>query len=151
EIDLARVGRRARRQRIYLLRDAGQLSRVILPIHGYGLWSTMHGFVAVRPDGNTVADITFYDHGETPGLGDFVTKPAWQRAWRGKRLFDPSGALQIEVVPRRVPAGDPLADHHVDGVSGATLTARGVTNTLRYWMGEHGYGPYLRSLQEERP
>lgn len=147
EIDVARVGRRANRALVYLVRDDGALSTIILPVSGYGLWSTMYGFLALEPDANTVAGITFYAHGETPGLGDFVSKPAWRALWRDKRLFDESGELKIRVIKGRVSADDPLADYHVDGVSGATLTGNGVSNLLRYWLGEHAYGPYLRKLQ----
>jgi Na+-transporting NADH:ubiquinone oxidoreductase subunit C len=131
---------------VYLVRRDGEVSKIILPVSGYGLWSTMYGFLALEADGNTVADITFYAHGETPGLGDFISKPAWRERWRNKRLFDESGNLKIEVVKGRVPADDPLADYHVDGVSGATLTGNGVTKLLQYWLGDHGYGPYLRTL-----
>jgi Na+-transporting NADH:ubiquinone oxidoreductase subunit C len=147
EIDVARVGRRAKQALVYLVRRDGKVSQIILPVHGYGLWSTLYGFLALRADGNTVADITFYAHGETPGLGDFIAKPGWRSLWRDKRLFDESGELRIRVVKGRVPANDPLVDYHVDGVSGATLTGNGVTNLMQYWLGDHGYGPYLRNLQ----
>jgi len=147
EIDVARVGRRAKHALVYLVRRDGNLSKVILPVHGYGLWSTLYGLLAVGADGNTIADITFYAHGETPGLGDFISDPEWRSQWRDKRLFDPSGELRVKVAKGRVPANDPLADYHVDGVSGATLTGNGVTNLMQYWLGDHGYGPYLRSLQ----
>ena len=147
EIDVARVGRRAKHALVYLVRRDGEVSKIILPVSGYGLWSTMVGFLALEADGNTVADITFYSHGETPGLGDFIAKPAWRGLWRGKRAFDESGKLKLQVVKGRVSADDPLADYHVDGVSGATLTGNGVTNMMQYWLGDHGYGPYLRNIQ----
>jgi len=147
ELDLARVGRRPKQALVYLVREDGELSRIILPVSGYGLWSTMYGFLALEADANTVADITFYAHGETPGLGDFVSKLGWRELWRDKRLFDESGELRIEIVKGRVSADDPLADYHIDGVSGATLTGNGVTNLMHYWLGDHGYGPYLRRLQ----
>ncbi len=147
DIDVARVGRRAKRALVYLVRENGEVSKIILPVSGYGLWSTMYGFLALEADGNTVADITFYAHGETPGLGDFITKPAWRVLWRGKRAFDPSGEPRLQVIKGRVSEDDPLADYHVDGVSGATLTGNGVTKMMQYWLGEHGYGPYLQSIQ----
>jgi len=147
EIDVARVGRRAKHALVYLVRRDGEISKIILPVSGYGLWSTMYGFLALEADGNTVADITFYSHGETPGLGDFIAKLAWRELWRGKRAFDQSGDLKLQVVKGRVSADDPLADYHVDGVSGATLTGNGVTKTMQYWLGDHGYGPYLRNIQ----
>jgi len=147
DIDVARIGRRARHALVYLVRQDSEVTKIILPVSGYGLWSTMYGFLALEADGNTVADITFYSHGETPGLGDFIAKPAWRELWRGKRAFDESGEPKLQVVKGRVSAGDPLADHHVDGVSGATLTGNGVTKMMQYWLGDHGYGPYLRNIQ----
>jgi Na+-transporting NADH:ubiquinone oxidoreductase subunit C len=147
EIDVARVGRRAKHALVYLVRRDGEISKIILPVSGYGLWSTMYGFLALEADGNTIADITFYAHGETPGLGDFIAKPAWRELWSGKRAFDEAGDLELRVVKGRVSANDPLAEYHVDGVSGATLTGNGVTKTMQYWLGDHGYGPYLRNIQ----
>ena len=149
DIDVARVRRRAKLGLVYLVRREGEVATIILPVSGYGLWSTMYGFIALEPDGNSVADVTFYEHGETPGLGDFIAKPGWRAFWRGKRLFDESGVLRIEVVKGRVSVDDPLADYHVDGVSGATLTGNGVTKTMQYWLGDHGYGPYLRNIHGE--
>lgn len=146
ELDVARVGRRAKRARVYLVREAGEVTRIILPVSGYGLWSTLYGFLALEPDGNTVADIVFYAHAETAGIGDFVTKAAWRAGWPGKRVYDDKGALRLEVFKGHVGADDPLVDHRVDGVSGATLTGNGVTNLIRYWLGDHGYGPFLRNI-----
>ncbi len=147
ELDVAKVGRRAKHALVYLVRRDGEISRIILPISGYGLWSTLYGFIALEADGNTVSDITFYAHGETPGLGDFIVKPAWRGLWRGKRAYDDSGVLQLRVVKGRVSADDPRAEYHVDGVSGATLTGNGVSNIIEYWLGDHGYGPFLANIQ----
>lgn len=145
--DVARIGRRAELALVYLVRDGDSVSRIILPVFGYGLWSTMYGFVALEPDGNTVADIVFYAHAETAGIGDFVSKPKWRSLWPKKRAFDENGQLLLRVVKGRVSPDDPLADYHVDGVSGATLTGNGVTNLIQYWLGPRGYGPYLRNIR----
>lgn len=149
EIDVARLGRRADRALVYLVRRDGEIDRIILPVWGYGLWSTMYGFVALESDGNTIADITFYSHGETPGLGDFIEEPDWRALWHGKQVFDESGNVAIRMKKGRVSPDDPRARFLVDGVSGATLTGNGVTNLMKYWFGEHGYGPYLRALRGE--
>lgn len=149
ELDVARIGRRATRARVYLVREEGEVTRIILPVSGYGLWSTLYGFLALESDGNTVADIVFYAHAETAGIGDFVTKAAWRAGWPGKRVYDEDGELRLEVFKGRAPADDPLADYRVDGVSGATLTGNGVTHLIRYWLGDHGYGPFLRNIQGE--
>ena len=149
ELDVARIGRRARQALVYLVRDEGEVARILLPVSGYGLWSTLYGFLALEPDGNTVADLVFYAHAETAGIGDFLTKEAWRAGWPGKRAYDETGELRLEVIKGRVAADDPLRDYRVDGVSGATLTGNGVTNLIRYWLGDHGYGPYLRNLRGE--
>lgn len=131
---------------VYLVMDGGRTEQVILPIEGAGLWSTMYGYLAVEDDGNTVRGLRFYRHAETPGLGDQVDKPAWREQWQGKKLYDVSGEPQIEVV--KGPAPDD-SDYQIDGLAGATLTGRGVSLFVRHWIGDEGYGPYLRSLGEE--
>lgn len=128
---------------VYLVRDGDRLEQVILPIEGAGLWATMYGFLAVESDGRTARGLQFYEHGETPGLGDGVDKPAWRAQWRGKRLFDDNGDPLIEVVKGPAPEG---SDYQIDGLAGATLTGRGVSIFVQHWIGDAGYGPYLKSL-----
>ncbi len=150
ELDVAGIGRRAKWGLVYLVRKKGQLATIVLPVHGRGLWSMIYGLLALEPDANTIVGITFYEHGETPGLGDQIAKRPWRDLWSGKQLFDQSNNLKIEVVKGRVPPDSPLAPYHVDGISGATLTGRGVTSTLQYWLGEHAYGPYLQNIRSQR-
>lgn len=128
---------------VYLVKDGAEIEQVILPVEGAGLWATMYGFLAVENDGNTVLGLQFYEHGETPGLGDGVDKPAWRAQWRGKKLYDASGNPQIEVI--KGPAPDD-SEYQIDGLAGATLTGRGVSEFVRYWISDEGYGPYLKSL-----
>lgn len=145
--DEAGIRRRSDVAEVFIARDAdGGIERVILPVHGYGLWSTMFGFLALEPDLNTVAGIGFYEHGETPGLGGEIENPRWQANWEGKRLFDEQGRFALRVERGQVPDGASNLEHRVDGISGATLTTRGVNNMLRFWLGERGYGPYLERL-----
>lgn len=133
---------------VYLVRQAGALEQVILPVSGAGLWSTMYGYLSVEPDGRTVRGLRFYEHAETPGLGDQVEKADWLAQWPGKQLYDNSGEVRIEVVRGKVmPGADAI--HQVDGLSGATLTGRGVTVFLRDWLGPDGFGPYLQQLAIE--
>jgi len=134
---------------VFILRDqAGRFERLVLPVHGYGLWSTMHGFLALERDLDTIAGIGFYEHAETPGLGGEIDNPRWQAGWVGKQLYSKTGELAIQVVKGTVPEGTPEAQHKIDGLSGATLTTRGVQNLLRFWLGEQAYGPYLARLRE---
>ncbi|GAB4126967.1 MAG: Na(+)-translocating NADH-quinone reductase subunit C [Thermogutta sp.] len=147
--DIAGIRRRPNRQVVYFLREDGRLRRVILPVYGKGLWSTMYGLIALGPDLNTVESFGFFAHAETPGLGGEVDNPRWKAQWIGKRVFDASGQPRLEVVKGRVAPDSPEAEYQVDGLSGATLTGRGVTNLLRFWLGEQGYGPLLERLRRE--
>ncbi|GAB6067338.1 Na(+)-translocating NADH-quinone reductase subunit C [Methylothermus subterraneus] len=146
-LDLAGIKRRPRYMPVYLVRDGQAFSRLILPIYGRGLWSTLYGYLALERDLITVAGITFYEHKETPGLGGEVDNPRWKALWRGKQAFDAQGQVAIEVIKGQVDPARPEAVHQVDGLSGATLTTRGVDRLVRYWLGSQGYGPFLAWLR----
>ncbi|MDQ3263739.1 MAG: Na(+)-translocating NADH-quinone reductase subunit C [Myxococcota bacterium] len=132
----------------HVVKDA-QVQALILPIQGYGLWSTMYGYLALEADGRTVSGITFYEHGETPGLGGEVENPRWQGLWRGRKALDEAGQVKLQVI--KGSAGPPERDpYRVDGISGATITSRGVSNTLDFWLGPSGFGPYLAKYRASR-
>lgn len=134
---------------VFKVMEEDRLTGVVLPIRGMGLWSMMHGYIAVDADGNTVQGLTFYEHGETPGLGGEVDNQRWKDLWPGRRIYDQDGNVALEVIKGRV--GPPQdAPHQVDGLSGATITSRGVSHALEFWFGEHGFGPYLGKLREAR-
>ncbi len=140
--------RRPRVMKVFLVRRPGEerLRQVVLPIYGFGLWSTLYGYLAVKSDLETVQGLTFYEHGETPGLGGEVDNPRWKRQWEGKQLFDEEGEPALAVAKGPAPADHP---HAVDGLSGATITARGVQSLLRYWISDDGYGHYLDRLEQD--
>ncbi|MCW8994198.1 MAG: Na(+)-translocating NADH-quinone reductase subunit C [Psychromonas sp.] len=146
EQNVAKIGRRAKLATVYLVSDdAGKLQRIILPIHGAGLWSTMYAFVAVKADGNTVEGLTYYEQGETPGLGGEVENPRWRALWKGKELFDAQGDPAIKIVKGQAATG---STHEIDGLSGATLTSIGVQHTFTFWLGEQGFGPFLNNVHQ---
>jgi Na+-transporting NADH:ubiquinone oxidoreductase subunit C len=145
--DPAKIKRRPNQAPIYLVRDGERVKTVILPVYGYGLWSTMYGLIALAGDGRTVTGLTFYEHGETPGLGDFIESPKWQAQFPGKLAFDKQGKLRLGVIKGGVNPASPDAKYEVDAVAGATLTSKGVDKLLHYWLGEQGFGPYLKRLQ----
>lgn len=147
--DIAGIGRRARYATVYLVREGDAIRQVILPVHGYGLWSTLYGFLALDEDLRTVAGLRFYDHAETPGLGGEVDNPSWRAKWDGKVAFDESGNPIIEVIKGSVDQTRPGAEHRVDGLAGATLTTRGVDNLLKFWLGENGFGPFLARMRDK--
>lgn len=138
----------------------GNLDQVILPIYGKGLWSTLYGFIAVDADGQTIRGITFYEHGETPGLGGEVDNPVWKAVWAGKSAFAASDieaasfdhlpTPTVKVAKGEVTANTPQAEFKVDGLSGATITSNGITAFVRYWLGPDAFGSYLQQIRSER-
>jgi Na+-transporting NADH:ubiquinone oxidoreductase subunit C len=144
EKDLAGIRRREKYSLVYLVKKDGKLDQVILPVDGKGLWSTLYGFLAISGDLNTVKGITFYEHAETPGLGGEIDNPAWKAKWAGKKLYDEKGSIQLHVAKGTAEQDNP---HQVDGISGATLTANGVTNLVKYWLGDDGFKKLLERLQ----
>ncbi|MDR2210214.1 MAG: Na(+)-translocating NADH-quinone reductase subunit C [Spirochaetaceae bacterium] len=149
EEDIASIKRREQYVTIYQLENQGRIEALILPIRGYGLWSTLYGFLAIKPDLNTVVGLGFYQHGETPGLGGEVDNPRWKALWPGKTLFDEAGRPVIEIIKGNVNPSNPGAEHQVDALSGATLTSRGVNRLLLFWLGDRGFGPYLAKLRQQ--
>lgn len=150
--NFARVRRVPRYAVVYeVFKDAEneELDLRVIPIEGMGLWGTMYGFLALDSDGNTIRGLTFYKTKETPGLGKEVEYSNWQKKWPGRKVFDENWEVAIKVI--KGVAGPPSeAPHQVDGLSGATLTSKGVTNLLRFWLGDDGFGPYLAQLRPER-
>jgi len=145
DADVARIHRRPRQMPVFLVRGDAGLETVILPMHGYGLWSTMYAYVALDGRGERVKGVTFYSHAETPGLGAEIENPRWRASWVGKRLLGDDGAVRFDIA-KGTPSAD-AADFHVDALSGATLTANGVENMVHFWLGEQGYGPFLARLR----
>jgi len=132
---------------VYRLEEGDELGLLILPIEGKGLWSTLYGFIALDADLETIRGITFYEHKETPGLGGEVDNPRWKALWPGRRAFGDDDEPRIEVIRGR--AGPPAEDpYRVDGLSGATMTSRGVGRLVRFWLGDEGFAPYLDTLRK---
>jgi Na+-transporting NADH:ubiquinone oxidoreductase subunit C len=146
DADIAKIRRRPDQMPVFLVRDEGGLETVILPVHGYGLWSTMYAYVALDGRGERVKGVTFYSHAETPGLGAEIENPRWRATWVGKRLVDDDGKVRFDVAKGAPAPG--TEDYHVDALSGATLTSNGVENMIHYWLGELGYGPFLARLRQ---
>ena len=157
--DPATLKRREKYSFIYLVKMSdGTLDQIVLPIRGYGLWSTLWGFLSIdaatleqEAAETTIRGLTFYEHKETPGLGGEVDNPDWKAKWNGrentKKIFDAEWNVLIEVIKGSVSPNDSAREYKVDGLSGATITSRGVTKMLRYWLGDDGFGPYLQMLQ----
>ncbi|MEM6362870.1 MAG: Na(+)-translocating NADH-quinone reductase subunit C [Planctomycetota bacterium] len=147
EFDIGEA-RREKVSRVYFVIKPGNdaIQQVVLPVYGKGLWSTLYGYLALKADLKTIQGLTFYEHAETPGLGGEVDNTRWKAQWVGNKLFDPEGKPAAMVAKGPAPDG---SDYAVDGLSGATITCRGVTNLVRYWAGPNGYGPFLERLKDE--
>ena len=145
--DIAKIKRVAKVALVYEIKKNGKLDQIVLPFHGKGLWSTMYGFLAVSSDTQTVRGITYYQHGETPGLGGEVDNPKWKALWPGKKLFDENGNVAIHVIKGHVAESAPNAQYEVDGLSGATLTTNGIDAMIRFWIGPEAFGKYLSNIR----
>lgn len=168
EQDIANIKRKSKYAKIYLVKEGGKVNGIILPVNGYGLWSTMHGFMALEGDGETVVGFNLYDQAETPGLGGEVVNPKWKAQWKGKKVYNLStkdvqesnlsekgqsveiGEVALGLVKGSVDPSKPGSEYQVDALAGATLTSRGVSNLVRYWMGKDGFGPYLAKIRSGR-
>ena len=147
--DIAVIKNRENIGKIFILRnDDYSINKLILPIRGYGLWGTLYGYISIENDFNTIAGIEFYDHKETPGLGAEVDNPKWKNLWPGKQIYQ-NGEVSLNVIKGKVDNNDKDAQYEIDGLSGATITSRGVTNMITYWFGESGYSKLFKELNYE--
>ena len=147
--DIAIIKNRENIGKVYIVRDTeGIILKLILPIRGFGLWGTMYGYISLENDFNTVAGIEFYQHKETPGLGAEVDNPKWKALWPGKQIYQ-NNDVALKVIKGKVESDDAMVTYKVDGLSGATLTSRGVSNMIEYWFSESGYSSMLKELDYE--
>ena len=116
---------------VYIAMDGVKPTGYSIPISGKGLWSTIYGYIALEPDGKTVKGITFYKHGETPGLGGELEKEWFTSNYKGKQIYNDEGELvSIEIVKGQVNQNNLNAIHQVDGISGSTLTTKGMNRFI---------------------
>jgi Na+-transporting NADH:ubiquinone oxidoreductase subunit C len=142
DVDFGGLQTRPRYMPVYREPEDG---RIVLPVYARGMWSTIYLFVAVEADGSTVAGVSVFEHGETPGIGDRIENPDWLGRWRGKRIYDPAGTFSFSISSASDPARD---DYRVDGITGATVTVSAIDDAMRYWFSPHGYGRFLDRLAE---
>lgn len=149
EADSARLGRQEKYSIVYVVRDnSDQLQQIILPVRGKGLWSTMFAYVSVNADLSTIRGVSFYQHGETPGLGGEIENRGWQDSWRGKRIYREDGSLGVQFAKGKADQSGANAPYQIDGLSGATLTTNGVEGMMEFWFGDHGFKPYFAQLKK---
>jgi Na+-transporting NADH:ubiquinone oxidoreductase subunit C len=128
----------------YVVDEKQQIKKLIIPVEGYGLWGMLLGYIALEADGESISGITYYKHAETPGLGGEVDNPRWKGSWKGKKAFKPD-----DPVPAIKTAKNAKGEYEVDSLSGATITSRGVTNMMMYWLGDQAFGPFLQKVRKD--
>lgn len=132
ELDISGIKRRAKHAVVYLLRKGdGAIDSIILPVRGVGYQSALYGYLALSADTREILTLKFYEQGETPGLGSQIQNPAWEAQWPGKQALDSEGKVSIRF----------------DAISGATRTSIGVDRLLKFWLGDFGFGPYLKRVR----
>jgi Na+-transporting NADH:ubiquinone oxidoreductase subunit C len=148
----AKVARVPNHVLVYLQTKDGKVDKLVLPVEGKGLWSTLYGFIALESDTNTIAGITFYEHGETPGLGGEIENPNWLALWPGRKAYEQKGGQWTpKITVKKGAAGTPAADpYQVDGLSGATITSRGVGSLLQFWLDDDRLGSYLGNFRDNK-
>lgn len=144
--DLAGLSRKEKYALVYMVTKDGRLDQVVLPVRGKGLWSTMYAYVAVAADLTTINGVSFYEHGETPGLGGEVENRRWQDGWRGKEIYR-NGIVALQVTKGGGDSAGQEGAYRIDGLSGATLTSKGVDNLLHFWFSDHGFQPFFTELK----
>lgn len=142
--DVSGLSRRPLLMPVYLLREGPRIELLVLPIFGRGMWSTIYAHVGLQADFDTVAGVDFFDHGETPGIGDRIENPSWTATWRGKHLFGDGGVRALRIGAAN---GGSLGSDAVDAITGATVTVSAVDRIVEYWFGPDGYGPFLDNLR----
>lgn len=135
---------------MYVYKEGGWTVAYCFPIVGKGLWSTIYGYFSLESDAITVRGVTFYKHGETPGLGAEIEKDWFQDNYKGKKIWDVKGnkLVPIKVVKGKVEHVVPKAEapFNVDGISGATMTSKGITAMIDRWV--RVYEPFFKKIRK---
>src|SRR3989338_684052 len=135
---------------LYIYKEDGLVMAYAFPVFGQGLWSVLYGYLAVEADATTIRGITFYKHGETPGLGGEIEKEWFQNNFKGKTIYSVKDSKLTPIVVVKGKAADVVSkdelSYHVDGITAATLTGNGVTELMDRWV--RVYDAYLSKLRK---
>lgn len=139
--DITQIKYREKFSHVYIMKsESGEVEKYVFPVRGYGLWSMMKGYLAVEPDLQTIAGLTFYEHAETPGLGGEIQSERFKSQWPGKQIY----CEERENVLVKVIKAAPDNEYCIDALTGATITSNGVSKMMKYWLGDQGFGPYIK-------
>jgi len=148
DVNISKEYKKPPEERIYpvfqlMASDGNSIEAYIVPVYGFGLWDYIWGYVAIEPDLNTLRGVTFDHRGETPGLGARITTTEVQQRYQGKKLYDDGTLKSIEMMKSE--SNPNLTAHQVDGMSGATITAKGVNEMLKKYI--KYYEPYFNTVK----
>lgn len=133
---------------VFARKNGETITAYCIPTQGKALWSTVKGYIALEQDLNTIKGITFYSHGETPGLGGEIEKEWFTNLFKGKTILNAAGeVVSVEIVKGKVRSDDPNPEHKVDGISGSTLTGRGLNQFIKETL--ERYEPYFKTVRRE--
>ncbi|MDR2815498.1 MAG: NADH:ubiquinone reductase (Na(+)-transporting) subunit C [Proteiniphilum sp.] len=121
--------------------DVDGSAKYIIPMSGAGLWGPIWGYLAIEADGSVVYGAEFGHAGETPGLGAEIVTASFSNRFRGKNLFKENEFTSVAVVK---PGQTNSRRDYVDGISGGTITSKGVDNMLLNSVGR--YKNFLMNL-----
>ena len=139
-VDVAKNYKKAPEERLFPVfkytenKAGGKVDAYILPLYGAGLWDKIWGYIALKGDLNTIAGASFDHKGETPGLGARIATAEIQSRYVGKEILDENGNV-VSVMMVKGEGNTGLSSHQVDGMSGATITGRGVNAMLEKYLG----------------
>lgn len=131
-----------RKYPLYVVKNGEVVEAYVMPVWGQGLWSALYGYLSIAADGKTIKNLVFYKEGETPGLGKRITEPWFQEQFEGKQYLGEDGKVTFTVGrPSQTKNENPNA---VNGISGATITSRGVGSLVVRMMNR--YQPYFEKV-----
>jgi len=128
---------------LFVFEDGGE-RKYIVPLAGKGLWGPIWGYIAFDGDMNTIYGSTFDHKTETPGLGAEINQTWFQERFIGKTIFNGSDYVSVEVVKGGTDVEG--QDHMVDGISGGTITSKGVGEMMERTL--NVYVPYFKGNQK---
>jgi len=146
-VDLAKENKKPEDERLmplYEFTKADGSKYYILYARGKGLWDEIWGNIAIdASDMSTIAGVSFDHKGETPGLGaEIKDNKSWVRQFIGKKIYTPEREF-VSVTVRK--GGAKNDTYEVDGISGATITADGVSAMLKEDL--VAYEPYFENVK----
>lgn len=117
----------------------------IVPVYGKGLWGPIWGYIALKNDLSTIYGAVFSHKAETPGLGAEINTKDFQEQFFGKEIFKMGEFVSVSVLKNG--NADPDSKYQVDGISGGTITSKGVNNMLQDCLSS--YEPFFKKINQD--